>query len=111
MESFADRLAREIIRDVKNDFGSSSSSPAEQLAANHGSNSPNQNRSSFFSKFEQRPHKRLKGPQMGFPERKRRNDEDKEIDLLADRLTTEIIDYATSSGNFSLRSVYIIYYL
>ncbi|CAG5107536.1 Oidioi.mRNA.OKI2018_I69.chr1.g3374.t1.cds [Oikopleura dioica] len=97
MESFADRLAREIIRDVKNDFGSASSSPAEQLAANHGSNSPNQNRSSFFSKFEQRPHKRLKGPQMGFPERKRRNDEDKEIDLLADRLTTEIIDYATSS--------------
>ena len=96
MESFADRLAREIIRDVRNDFGSSGSSPA----ANHGSNSPNQsqNRSSFFSKFEQRPHKRLKGPQMGFPERKRRNDEDKEIDLLADRLTTEIIDYATSSG-------------
>merc|ERR1712037_717024 len=86
MESFADRLAREIIRDVKNDFG------------NHEpGQSTDDSNNQIFKKFQQRPHKRAKSSQLGFTERKRRNEEDKEIDILADRLTTEIIDYATSS--------------
>jgi hypothetical protein len=87
MESFADRLAREIIRDVKTDFGNN-----ESGRSNDDSNNQ------IFKKFQHRPHKRAKSSQLGFSERKRRNEEDKEIDILADRLTTEIIDYATSSG-------------
>ena len=102
MESFADRLAREIIRDVKNDIGQSSDQ------------TPNKNDSqggSIFNKLDHRPHKRLKGSQHGFTERKRRGDEDSEIDILADRLTSEIIDYATSSGKINPHSRIAIVFL
>lgn len=92
MESFADRLAQRIIRDVKNDFGHESGQTTDD------SQNGIAQTGHIFKKFQHRPYKRTNSSQLGFTERKRRNEEDKEIDILADRLTTEIIDYATSSG-------------
>lgn len=91
MESFADRLAQRIIRDVKNDFGHESGQTTDD------SQNGIAQTGHIFKKFQHRPYKRTNSSQLGFTERKRRNEEDKEIDILADRLTTEIIDYATSS--------------
>lgn len=103
MDAFSDNLARNIIKEVLEDYRESRSGPNGSSLGGRSGSPANANHSSRSQSSNQSP---LTGVRNGHNKsiRKRKTaKEEAEINSLADRLTTDIISHATSSGKYSKR--------
>ena len=105
MDAFSDNLARNIIKEVLEDYRESRSGPNGSSLGGRRSGSP-ANANTHSSRSQSSNQSPLTGVRNGHNKsiRKRKTaKEEAEINSLADRLTTDIISHATSSGKYSKR--------
>ena len=107
MDAFSDNLARNIIKEVLEDYKESQSGPNGSSVGGRRSGSPaNANNTSRSQSTNQSP---LTAVRNNKSIRKRKTaKEEAEINSLADRLTTDIISHATSSGKYSKRFSFLL---
>ncbi len=104
MDAFSDNLARNIIKEVLEDYRELRSGPNGSSLGGHRSRSTaNANNSSRSQSSNQSPLTAGRNGQNKCIRKRKTTKEEAEINNLADRLTTDIISHATSSGKYSKR--------
>ena len=104
MDAFSDNLARNIIKEVLEDYRESRSGPNGSSLGGRRSGSPaNAHHSSRSQSSNQSPLTAVRNGQNKCIRKRKTAKEEAEINSLADRLTTDIISHATSSGKYSKR--------
>ena len=105
MDAFSDNLARNIIKEVLEDYKESRSGPngSSLGGLRSGSQANAINHTSRSQSTNQSPLTAVRNGHNKCMRKRKTAKEEAEINSLADRLTTDIISHATSSGKYLKR--------